>query len=150
MAIAIENASVRVLDKLYEIEQKCFAEEAFSRQQISHLLADYNSISLVAKLNSEFAGFAIARVDFVRNHPVGHIMTIDVMPLQRQKGVGTKLLLEIEIILARKGVKECFLEVREGNVAAIGLYEKLGYRKVSCLENYYGRVHGLLLKKSIK
>jgi len=42
------------------------------------------------------------------------------------------------------------LEVREDNVAAVNLYQKLGYKKVGRLENYYGNAHGLHLKKMLQ
>ena len=59
MEIKIESASIRLLDKLYEIEEQCFDQEAFTKRQISYLLTDYNTIALVAKVNSDIAGFII-------------------------------------------------------------------------------------------
>jgi ribosomal protein S18 acetylase RimI-like enzyme len=46
-------------------------------------------------------------------------------------------------------VKECHLEVREDNAAALSLYRKLGYAKVGTLKKYYGTKHGLYHKKSL-
>ena len=148
MDIKIEDAAIRFLDSFYEIETQCFKEEAFSKQQIGFLLEDYNGISLVAKVNGEIAGFIIGRIDLIRNQPVGHIMTIDVAPLYRRKGIGQRLMLETEELFRQKGAKECRLEVREGNVEALGLYQKLGYKKVAVLDHYYGEVHGLYLRKT--
>jgi len=147
MEITIETATIRMLNVLYEIEKQCFKEEAFSKQQIGYLLLDYNGISLTAKVIGEVAGFIIGRIDFVRNQPVGHVMTIDVLPACRRQGIGERLMVELEAILKQKGARECRLEVRENNVAALGLYQKLGYRKVAVLENYYGAAHGLYLRK---
>jgi len=53
----------------------------------------------------------------------------------------------MESIFTQKGAQACLLEVREGNVAAIGLYHKLGYEEIGRLENYYGNAHGIYLKK---
>ena len=147
MDVVVEDASIRLLDELYEIELQCFKEEAFSKQQIGFLLTDYNAISLVAKVDGEVAGFIIGRIDSVRNKPVGHIMTIDVAPKFRRQGIAQKLMLETEVLFKQKGAKEIRLEVREGNEAALGLYLKLGYRKISRLEHYYGEAHGLYLRK---
>jgi [ribosomal protein S18]-alanine N-acetyltransferase len=144
----IEDANIRILGELYEIEKQCFEEEAFSKQQIGYLLEDYNGVSLVARVDKEIAGFIIGRVDLVRNRPVGHIMTIDVAPNYRRKGIAQKLLLETEAIFEAKGAKECRLEVRENNAAALGLYMKLGYEKISLLEHYYGEAHGFYLRKT--
>ena len=149
MEISVEDASVRFLDELYEIEKQSFKEEAFSKRQIAYLLADYNAISIVARVEGKISGFVIGRIDLVWGRPVGHIMTLDVAPTLRRRGVATRLMLETEKILRQKGIRECFLEVRENNVAALGLYTKLGYCRVSDLEHYYGREHGLYLRKTL-
>ncbi len=149
MNIIIEDASIRLLGELYEIEKQCFEEEAFSKQQIRYLLEDYNAVSLVARVEGEIAGFIIGRVDLIGNSPVGHIMTIDVTPICRRKGIARRLMLETETIFKKKSVKECRLEVRENNDAALSLYLKLGYEKISKLENYYGEAHGFYLRKAL-
>lgn len=150
MEITVEDLSIRLLDKLYEIEKQCFQKEAFTKQQIAYLLNDYNVIGIAARVKGEIAGFAIARVDVRRNTRYGHILTVDVAPAYRRKGIAQKLLSEIELILKEKGVKECRLEVREDNQSALNLYQKLGYRKVGKLEKYYGDAHGLYLKKTLQ
>jgi ribosomal-protein-alanine acetyltransferase len=149
MEIEIEAASVRFLDKFYEIEKQCFIQEAFTRQQIAYLLTDYNSIGLAARVNGEIAGFVIARIDIGRGISFGHILTLDIAPSHRRKGIAQKLLREIEEIFKERGVRECRLEVREDNVAASNLYQKLGYKKVGKLEKYYGEFHGLYFKKTL-
>ena len=149
MTLTIEDASIRHLDRLYEIEMECFEREAFTRQQIAHLLTDYNSVSLVAKVNGEIVGFIIGMVYIERNALIGHILTIDVSPIQRQKGIAQKLLQEVEKIFKGKSVTACRLEVKEDNIAALRLYQKFGYKKVAKLKNYYGNAHGIYLKKDL-
>jgi ribosomal-protein-alanine acetyltransferase len=149
MAMKIEDTLSRLLGKLYEIEKQCFGQEAFTKQQLTYLLTEYNAIGLAARVNSEIAGFAIARVDIGRNTSFGHILTVDIAPAYRRKGIAQKLLQEIETIFREKGIKECRLEVREDNIAALNLYQKLGYKKVGKLEKYYGEAHGLYLQKTL-
>ncbi|MEM2081076.1 MAG: ribosomal protein S18-alanine N-acetyltransferase [Candidatus Bathyarchaeia archaeon] len=147
MALKIEDATIRLLDKLYDIEKQCFEQEAFTRQYLAYLLTDYNTVGLVARVNSEIAGFAIACIDIERSTLFGHILTVNVVPAYRRKGIAQKLLREIEALLRAKGIKKCRLEVREDNIAALNLYQKLGYEIVGKLEKYYGVVDGLLLQK---
>jgi len=148
-AIKIEDASIRLLDELYYIEKQCFSQEAFSKQEIAYLLTDYNSLSYIARINDQIAGFIIGRIDIERNQLFGHIVTIEVIAQYRRKGVAQKLLNEVETIVKSKGAKECRLEVRENNVMALKLYQKLGYKKIAKLENYYPTAHGLYLKKNL-
>jgi len=149
MSLKIEGITIKHLDRLYKIEKECFEKEAFTKQQIASLLTDYNSVSLVAKLNDRIAGFVIGTVYFDRNASFGHIATIDVSPEHRRKGIAQKLLLEIEKIFKEKNAKTAHLEVRESNIAALKLYQKLGYKKVARLDKYYGNAHGIYLKKDL-
>ena len=150
MDIKITDLTIRLLDEICEIENQCFKQEAFTKQQISSLITDYNTIGLTALVNGEIAGFVIARVNIIRNVTFGHILTIDVAPAYRRKGVAQKLLQEIEITLRGRDIQECRLEVRENNAAALNLYQKLGYTKLGKLEKYYGDAHGLYLTKSLQ
>jgi len=149
METKIETASIRLLDKLYEIEVQCFNQEAFTKRQIAYLLAEYNTIGLVAKVNGDIAGFIISRVETENGALYGHIITINVMPTYRRKGIASKMLQETEEILKGKGITECHLEAREDNSAALKLYQSNGYRKIGRLEKYYADKHGLYLKKSL-
>jgi ribosomal protein S18 acetylase RimI-like enzyme len=150
MDIKIEHLSIRHLGELYEMEKQCFEQEAFTKQQLAYLLTDYNAIGLAALVNGEIAGFAIARVDFRRNEQFGHILTVEVTPACRCRGIAQKLLHEVEILLRERGVKECRLEVREDNFAALSLYRKLEYKKAGRLEKHYGDTDGIYLKKILQ
>ncbi|MDI6904275.1 MAG: ribosomal protein S18-alanine N-acetyltransferase [Candidatus Bathyarchaeia archaeon] len=145
--VTVEEASIKHLDRLYEIEMECFEKEAFTRQQIAYLLTDYDSVSLIARVDGEIVGFIIGKIYVSEKSAIGHILTIDVSPKHRRRGIGLKLLWNIERVFRCKGVKVCCLEVREDNVAALSLYQKFGYKKAGRLESYYGNAHGVYLKK---
>jgi ribosomal-protein-alanine acetyltransferase len=149
MSIIIEDASIKQLDELYKIEMECFKREAFSKHHIASLLTDYNCISLVAKIDGKIVGFIIGIMHIERNTLTGHILTIDVSPPYRRRGIAQMLLQKIEEIFKEKGVKSCRLEVREDNIAALKLYQKLGYKRVAKLENYYEDAHGIYFRKEL-
>jgi len=147
MLASIEKASIEHLDRLCEIEMKCFETEAFTKQQIAHLLTDSNSVILVSKVKGEIVGFVIGKTYMDKKPATGQILTIDVSPKHRRKGIGQRLLQEIEKTFKDKGVKLCCLEARENNIVALSLYQKFGYKTVGRLENYYGDAHGIRLRK---
>jgi [ribosomal protein S18]-alanine N-acetyltransferase len=150
MQVKIETATTQNLNELYLIEKQCFDEEAFSKQQINYLLSDYNTISLLAKVEDATAGFVIAHLEVDDDADAfGHIITLNVASAFRRKGVAQALLGEIESMLRQKGISECRLEVRENNAAALELYKKLGYLEIGKLAHYYGKAHGLYLKKNL-
>jgi ribosomal-protein-alanine N-acetyltransferase len=65
-----------------------------------------------------------------------HLISIGVLREFRRRGVGTEL---IQALVGNLGsaVRELRLEVKQGNTEAIRLYEGLGFREVSLIENYY-------------
>lgn len=149
MSVKIERISTEYLDRLYEIEKKCFGKEAFTKQQIAYLLTEYNSTGFIAKLNDEIVGFVIGKIHRGKISATGRVLTIDVSPNHRRKGIGLRLLQEIERIFKSQGVRVCLLEAREDNIAALNLYRKFGYGEVGKLEDYYGNAHGVRLRKTL-
>ena len=95
-----------------------------------------------------FYGF-IAEENFGgENTPIGFItysVNIDTADLQdlfvaeeyRGRGVGKALVSAFIDAAREKGVKKLFLEVRESNEAAIGLYALAGFKFISIRKKYY-------------
>jgi len=150
LSIITRRATVNDLEKLCEIERECFTVEAFTKEQIRFLLDDQNAVGLIALLDDEVAGFIIGLIHHHNKTRTGHICTIDVAVKYRRKGVGLKLLSELEKVFVKMGVKTCYLEARVDNVAARELYRKQGYVEVERLEDYYHvGVHGVLFVKRL-
>lgn len=63
----------------------------------------------------------------------------------KKKGIGSKLLLELE----KENINNITLEVRESNMAAINFYKKNGYKIEAIRRNYYGNEDGYLMMKEI-
>jgi len=148
MSMSIKPANKKFLDAIYEIERECFTFEAFTKDQIAFLLDNPSSVSLVALVNNEIAGFIIGLIYDWGREKIGHIVTLDVALKHRRKGVGMKLLKDLELKFKEMGVDSCYLEVRADNKAARRLYRSLGYKRVRTLKDYYGRgVHGIQFKK---
>ncbi len=151
LSVTIQLATVNDLETLYEIEKECFTTEAFTKEQIGYLLQNPNVVSLVAQINGENAGFIIGLIYSGDKRRIGHIYTIDVAAKHRRRGIGLKLLKELEKIFVQKGVETCYLEVRIDNVAARDLYRKQGYIETGQLKGYYPLgTHGIRLQKKLK
>ena len=68
----------------------------------------------------------------------GHVISIAVRKEYRRKGVATKILHKsMDDMKNIYGAKEVYLEVRVSNEAAIKLYEKLEFKKIKIIHNYY-------------
>ena len=151
MSITIQQATVNDLETLYEIERECFTTEAFTKEQIAFLLQNPNAVSLVAQIDSENAGFIIGLTYRGNKVRIGHIYTIDVAVKHRRKGIGLRLLKELEQKFVEKGIETCYLEVRIDNVVARKLYRKQGYIETERLKGYYPmKTHGARLEKKLR
>jgi [ribosomal protein S18]-alanine N-acetyltransferase len=136
----IREAKVVDIDSIFQIEQKCFPESiAYSKRQLTYLLLEANSKSLVEYCNGIIRGFVI--VTYRRDSLIGHIETIDVDPAYVKHGIGLKLLSCAEDEMRKKGKRWSQLEVSENNKAALKLYEKAGYVFKERIQQYYTYEH---------
>ena len=78
-------------------------------------------------------GFAAARISADELH----INNIGVRTESRRRGVGGALLGACLDMGARRGARVAVLEVRASNAAALGLYERLGFKIVGERRKYY-------------
>jgi [ribosomal protein S18]-alanine N-acetyltransferase len=86
-----------------------------------------------------------------------HLLNITVSPKLRQLGLGTRIMSAIEGVAAQQNFPRMILEVRPSNIAAVSLYEKLGYEQIGLRKGYYpadihtgSREDALVMAKSIK
>jgi ribosomal-protein-alanine acetyltransferase len=149
LSTTIQRATINDLETLHQIERECFTTEAFNKQHLAYLLENPNAVSLVAQINNAIAGFIIGLILHHDQRKTGRIYTLDVAVKYRRKGIGLKLLDEIERIFAERGVKICYLEVRKDNVTALELYRRHGYLEVEELKDYYKGAHGVRLRKKL-
>lgn len=102
-------------------------------QQASHGASQWEPDSYfrfdvkVAMVGSSIGGFMVTRTVAFDE---AEILNIAVAPESRRRGVATALIESLN-------VPEVFLEVRESNDMARGLYEKLGFREAGRREEYY-------------
>lgn len=71
----------------------------------------------------------------------GHIGTFAVHPEYRRAGIGRRLLAKSLLEAAKEGLRQVYLEVRRGNLAALRLYESFDF-KVDGVRSHYYRDNG--------
>ncbi|WEV71764.1 GNAT family N-acetyltransferase [Bifidobacterium sp. ESL0790] len=70
------------------------------------------------------------------------VLTVDVARNHQRQGVGERLLRTLLDEARRRGARRMLLQVRVGNEPAIGLYGKLGFKRIGTLKDYYGPRNG--------
>ena len=82
-----------------------------------------------------------------------HILNVCVRDEFRSLGFGRRLLEHLLERAAASGVAEAFLEVRPSNLAAIRLYQHLGFEQIGIRRGYYqapdGREDAIVLKREL-
>lgn len=147
-------------DALYQLEERCFEGDRFSRRQLAHLLTRANAANLVAVTSARVDDKQIEdkqvddeRADdegdknprvigygtllFRRNSVTARLYSFCVDPEARGTGLGRELLAALEAIARERGSQRLLLEVRADNRVAMGLYRRMGFMARRWLDDYY-------------
>ncbi|UCG04312.1 MAG: GNAT family N-acetyltransferase [Candidatus Heimdallarchaeota archaeon] len=152
VGIKIRKGTVEDADKLTEIERLCFPSEVRYGPSVLAVLLSMTPIYTVLTVQTvekeEIIAFAIGEQDET-DEMLGRIITIQVDPSFWRKGVGEKLLLELEATLHKEhGIERFELQVHYKNEKAIKFYQNNGYHTIRLIHNYYERKeHAYLMEK---
>lgn len=113
-------------------EAACFGDP-WTKEMVEAEFARNDFLGLIAENDGEFVGYVAATALFED----GEIAKIAVMPAFRGKGFGKRLMDEAFSAFKKRGVERVFLEVREGNVPAVGLYNGCGFERTRLRKRYY-------------
>ena len=114
------------------IEQACFSDP-WSTGVIEDCLSQSHYIWETYTVDDQVVAYACASVSFEE----GEILRIAVLPTYRRQGIGEQVLARMLARLQSQGVEKVFLEVRASNVAAQGLYGKMGFVVIGKRKGYY-------------
>lgn len=129
---ADKNSSESLFNRLSALDKQCVGNDGWSAESFKSEAEKDNGIMLYAVENEVVTGlicgyFAADEAD---------ITSVAVAPEYRRRGIAARLM--EEFLGTLPDITECiFLEVRESNSAAIGLYEKFGFEKLSIRKNFY-------------
>jgi len=141
------------LDALFALDQQCFRPGiAYSRAHLRYYLSHPHSFAILAEDDTTNAllGFIIAEFYLEHAIPIGHIITIDIAPAERRKGLGRRLMEAITARLSEAGVATLRLEVAIDNGDAQAFYRKLGFSQTGRIRGFYlGRLDALVMEKHL-
>jgi ribosomal protein S18 acetylase RimI-like enzyme len=133
--------AVRVdLDGLSALEAKTFTSDRMSRRGLGRLIGRPSARLRVAAEHHADGGVDILGyhlVLFRKNSAVARLYSIAVDRKMRGTGLGRRLLADAEAVAAGARRNVLRLEVRPRNRAAIGLYERRGFRAIGRYVRYY-------------
>ena len=115
-----------------DMEKKIFSMP-WSENAFRQALESTNTIYLVAEYENIVVGYC--GMYYVMNE--ADITNVAVDSNYRKNGIAIAMLKEIIAGAKKKGIENVTLEVRESNVPAIKLYEKLGFKESGIRKNFY-------------
>jgi ribosomal-protein-alanine N-acetyltransferase len=133
----VEGALPAEAEALAAIHRSAF-RRTWSAHDLVTMMGDPSIFVLALRLQTmtgtrRLAGFVVVR--FAADE--AEILTIAVDPKQRRKGYGRMLMDDVIRRLYREHIAALFLEVERTNRAAVGLYQRLGFRTVGERGKYY-------------
>jgi len=132
--LVIEKLMLSDLDDLMEIESTAYGEHHWSRDSFASELNNKVAKYYAAK-NTE--GKLIAYLGVWHIVDEAHITTIAVHKDYRRKYIAEALIAKMLEDCYNNFVKYITLEVRVGNIPAIKLYEKYGFKSLGTRKGYY-------------
>ncbi|MCF6764808.1 GNAT family N-acetyltransferase [Thiotrichales bacterium 19S3-7] len=131
----IRKATLSDLDRILEIETECFVDDAQSKRSLKYLILSKHANFIVYVKNRKVIAMMIL---FTRvNSQRLRIYSLAVDPMYQGFGVGKKLLHYSKKYALDFGYDLITLEVKESNVAAIGLYGAFGFKISGMKFSYY-------------
>lgn len=121
------------VDEIVEIEKLSFSTPWSRSALLGELRYPRQAVYLVARVKGRVVGYV--GMWAVVNE--GHITNIAVHPVYRGQGVGTRLLSFLIAVAESREINALTLEVRQSNVRARRLYERMGFVASGIRTGYY-------------
>ena len=122
------------LDLVANLEARCFTNP-WSREMLGRQLAESQTTRVFVLRLPDAPVAAFCSCWFLVDELHVNTLVVD-FPFRRQ-GLGLLLMRHVLVDAARSGVRRATLEVRESNLAARRLYERLGFTVTAKRTNYY-------------
>ena len=129
------HATLKDVDALVKIENRCFEIDRMSPRSIKHMIKKGNCDFIVARQGETIAGYIL--ILYHRGTHLARLYSLAVLPEFRGQGIGDQLLKEGEHHATSRDSVFMRLEVHPNNSSAIRMYEKYGYHPFGLLKDYY-------------
>jgi [ribosomal protein S18]-alanine N-acetyltransferase len=148
---ALSEARARDAAALAAVHASAF-RHGWSESEFERLLAEPNTLCHIARGSGgtgAIIGFALSRLIEYE----AEILMVAVAPSDQGHGLARRLLSRHLARLAARGARQVFLEVDEGNRAALSLYARAGFAEVGRRPRYYegpgGAAAALIMRRNL-
>ena len=146
-ALRCGRLTPELVERVLEIERRSFASP-WSAADFRQVLGDSTALCVGMILQKTLIGYAIGYLDGADFH----LANLAVDPRYRRRGWGGRLLCTALAEAWMKRCRNCGLEVRATNTAAVEFYRKHGFQQVAVRLGYYRkpRENALIMRRTIE
>lgn len=140
--------------RVMEIEVDSFPDP-WPASFFNYILGKAPDLFVVAEEGGEVVGYVIGELREImfsgvsHRFKVGHILNIAVDGGWRGRGVGTRLMGEIEDRFRGMGASQATLEVRESNSTARTFYRNRGFAEIGRVRAYYPDEDAIVMSRAL-
>jgi ribosomal-protein-alanine N-acetyltransferase len=137
-ALVLRHAALADIEQVAELELTCFTSDPWPRQSFESFIDRAGVTFIVADDPGREAGI-VGYAVLIQVADEAELLNLAVAGDARRSGIGSSLLQSLLEAAARDGIRTVYLEVRESNAAARGLYAAHGFAEVGRRRGYYQR-----------
>jgi ribosomal-protein-alanine N-acetyltransferase len=128
------------LQAIFALDQVCFQQPfRFSRSAMRRFAEASNALTVVGDAGEQqVAGFAIAHVERSGGQRVAYVVTLDVAPEHRRRGLARAMMRVLELQAQAAGCSTMVLHVWVENAGALAFYKREGYEPAERVRGFYG------------
>lgn len=131
--------NIRQMEEMDVYEVSLLEKEVFSQpwnvNDFKESIMSKNNLYLIVETNNKIIGYCGYRGIAGE----GYIYNVAVKEDYRGKSIAYKLMTHLINEGRKRGIKEFTLEVRQSNIGAIKLYEKLGFKTIGIRKGLYSK-----------
>lgn len=130
--VDIREMTLDDVEQVYHLEKSIFSIP-WSKTSFENSIKGKDTLFIVAEKQEEIVGY-LGMYLFSEEADISNVV---VSKEYRRQHIAKRMLEYIFVQAKSRGVKNVTLEVRETNVAAIRLYERMGFSEAGIRKNYY-------------
>jgi ribosomal-protein-alanine N-acetyltransferase len=140
VGIRLRPYRVNDLDAMHALDVECFDKPfRFSRSAMRRFAEAQKAHVVIAEDSDVLVGFVILDIENTEEGRFGYIVTLDVSPGHRRRGLAGQLIEQVEREAFREGCAAVVLHVFTGNEPAIRFYVGRGFLRSHGESDFYGR-----------